>query len=457
MADKPRVRLKPVLTREIATTRDGRDITRGYVSSQNYLWPQDELLQTVGGGFGGSSAYAGYKLYEDLLQDDRVYSTLQQRRSALVARDTEVIPGGTRRQDKKAAEAIEEMLEHIRWDTVSEKMHYGVHYGYSVAECLWVRDGAMVMLDQARVRNRRRFVFDLDYKPLLVTNEKPMGEELPERKFWHFATGADNDDEPYGRGLGYYLYWPVWFKKNQIKFWLTALDKFGSPTALGKYGKGTTEPERRALLAAAQAVHNDSSVIIPEGMMLELLEAKRSGTIDYDAFHERMQEVITMIVLSQTMTSEDGSSQSQAVVHMEVRKELVQADADLVCDSFNRGPVTWLTEWNFPGAEIPRVRRVMDEPPDTNKLAERDQNIRKIGYRPTKRYMEDSYNIELEEAPMPPPPGEGPPAPEDGVDLAEGDSPIQDAMNVWIEEARGNVGPKFDAWAAAARSRLDEA
>ncbi|MXW30301.1 MAG: DUF935 family protein, partial [Chloroflexi bacterium] len=436
----------------------GRDVTRGYVSSQNYLWPQDELLRTVGGGFGGGGAYAGYKLYEDLLQDDRVFSTLQQRRSALIARETEVVPGGESRQDKAAADAVAEMLEHVRWDTVTERMHYGVHYGYSVAECLWARDGSHWALDRIAVRNRRRFVFDVDYRPLLVTSESPMGEELPDRKFWTFATGADNDDEPYGRGLGYYLYWPVWFKKNQMKFWLTALDKFGSPTVKGTWGKGATPAERAALLRAARAVHNDSAIVIPEGMMLELLEAKRSGSIDYEAFHQRMQEIITMVVLSQTMTSEDGSSQSQAEVHMEVRKELVRADAHLICDSFNRGPVTWLTEWNFPGAAIPKVRRVMDDPPDTSALAQRDHRIRQMGYRPTKEYVERVYGIEVEEAPMPAPqPGGGEPEPDDGADLAEGDGPVRDAMNAWEEEARGTVGPKVDAWAAQARSRLGQA
>ena len=165
-----------------------------------------------------------------------------------------------------------------------------------------------------------------------------------------------------------------------------------------------------------------------------------------------------MVVLSQTMTSEDGSSQSQAEVHMEVRKELVRADAHLICDSFNRGPVTWLTEWNFPGAAIPKVRRVMDDPPDTSALAQRDHRIRQMGYRPTKAYVERVYGIEVEDAPMPAPqPGGGEPDPNEGADLAEGDGPIRDAMNAWVEEARGTVGPKVDAWAAQARSRLGQA
>ncbi len=96
---------EPVLDREVATTRDVRDITRGYVSGTHYLWPQDELLRTLGAG------RSGYRLYEEMLQDDRVYAALAQRRAAVVARETEVVPGGDSAADKAAAEFVDELLE----------------------------------------------------------------------------------------------------------------------------------------------------------------------------------------------------------------------------------------------------------------------------------------------------------------------------------------------------------
>ena len=424
-----------VLDREIATTADGRDVTRGYVSSTYHLWPQDELLRTLGGGYGG---HAGYRLYEELLQDDRVYAALAQRRSAVVARETEVVPGGTSQGDKDAAKFIEDVLEHIRWDTLTERMHYGIHYGFSVAECLWTMEDNRVIPERIAVRNRRRFVFGTDYQPRLITYSDPQGEELPPRKFWHFATGTDNDDEPYGRGLGYYLYWPVWFKKNQVAFWLAALERFGTPTTVGKHHKNATPRERQTLLEAVRAVHRDNGVVIPEDMMIELLQTARSGTLDYDAFHNRMQDIITMVILSQTMTSEDGSSLSQAKVHMEVRKELVEADANLICDSFNRQVVRWLTEWNFPeGTKPPRVQRVMDEPPDTNQLSERDYRLFQMGWRPTREYIEAAYNVDVEEKAVSAPPANGMPPgeEEEGDEFAEIDDPVERALEALIEAA----------------------
>ena len=341
------------------------------------------------------------------------------------------------------------MLHRVRWDTVTNMMLYGVFYGYSVAEMMWARDGRHIAVDAIRVRNRRRFVFDMEFRPLLLTVNQAWGSRLPERKFWHFATGADNDDEPYGRGLGYYLYWPVWFKKNHVRFWLTYNEKYATPTPVGKYPKSATIDERGRLLRALRSLQTDTGIAIPEGMLIELLEANRSGGGDnYNTFYNSMQDAITTVVVSQTMTTSDGSSLAQAEVHMEVRGEVFESDADLVDDSFNRGPARWLTEWNYPGAAPPRVRRIMENPAALKALAERDKLIVAMGHRLTVDYVEETYQVELdrEAAPMPAPPTE--------AELAEDED---DPVDVLRENLREVVGPRIDRWIDVVREQLENA
>ena len=424
---------RPEIGTEIATIRDGRDVTRGYVSDWSYLQPQDKILRYQGG--------VAYELYEEILQDDRVHATLSQRRSAVTSRDTEVIAGGKMRRDKMAADFITQVLDHVKWDTVTDLMLYGVFYGYSVAEALWMRDGAQVAIDRLMVRNRRRFVFDPDKKLKLLTTDNPNGEALPDVKFWTFATGADNDDEPYGRGLASKVYWPWWFKRNQVKFWLVLLEKFGTPTVLGRYRRNATPEERQNLRRVVESVIGAAAVNMPEDMLIELLEATRSGTVDYESFYDAMQTAITTVILSETMTTQDGSSLAQAQVHMEVRKELVEADADLVCDSFNRTIVRWLTAWNFPGAVPPRVTRRMEDPAALKALADRDKVIVDMGHKLTREYVERTYGVEVAEksptpAPAPPPPSGDPAFAENDEDapgvltdrLAEGAQPLIDEL-----------------------------
>ena len=373
---------RPVIG-EIASIARGRDITRGYIDSLFFLEPQDRVLLEQGGG--------NYELYEELLRDEQIKLTLEQRRLAVSSREWEVIPGDNRRISQKAAAHLRELLNYVDWDGVTEKMLYGRYYGFAVAECLWAKDGTTITVEAIKVKKQRRFRFNPASKLLLLTHTNPTGEELPLWKFWHFCCGADNDDEPHGLGLAHWLYWPVLFKRGGIRLWLTFLDKFASPTALGRYRPGASTADQAKLLASLGAIQTEAGIILPEGMAVELLEAARSGTADYDTLYTRMNQAIAKVVLGQLMTSEAVGGQYKAEVQMDVRQDLVKADADLVCGSFNRGPARWLTDWNYPGAAYPQVWRRIEDEPDLKPQAERDSLIVSWGYEPTEEYVQANY------------------------------------------------------------------
>jgi phage gp29-like protein len=63
-------------------------------------------------------------------------------------------------------------------------------------------------------------------------------------------------------------------------------------------------------------------MMVPEGMMVELIEASRSGTADYSGFADHLDSAIAKVILSQTMTTDNGSSRSQAEVHSGVKLEV---------------------------------------------------------------------------------------------------------------------------------------
>ncbi|MGK7925374.1 MAG: DUF935 family protein, partial [Spirulina sp.] len=372
---------------EIATISGGRDITRGF--TYGLLEPQDRILWLEGHG--------NYEIYEDIHRDDQVFSTFQQRRLAVTSREWDVEPGGRRAIDRKAADFIKEVCDHIGFDNLTEKMLFGRFYGWKVAECIWARDGRNVYPEAIKVKSNRRFKFWEDGSLRLLTTQQPLGEVLPERKFWVFSCGGDHDDEPYGLGLAHYLYWLVFYKRNDLSFWSIFLEKFGQPTALGRYPTAATTQEQGKLLQALQAIQVDSGIILPEGMLIDFLEASRSGTADYSTFYDVLNKGISKIVLGQTMTTDDGSSRSQAEVHNGVKKEIVKADADLTCESFNDQIVRWLTDWNYPGAAYARVWRNLEDSEDLNKRAERENIIKSWGFKPKLSYVIETYGGEWEE------------------------------------------------------------
>ena len=110
---------RPTQDREIASTADGIDITRGY--SGPLLMPADKVLRNRGGG--------DLSIYEQVLSEPQVASTFLQRRRAVTKAEWRVDPASARRADKQAAEFVRQQLERIGLDARTDRMLYGVFYG----------------------------------------------------------------------------------------------------------------------------------------------------------------------------------------------------------------------------------------------------------------------------------------------------------------------------------------
>ena len=375
-----RLSLPPELAQPIATTGDGRDITRAWVGELEE--PRDPRLL----------AAADWGVYDRVLLDDQVKSCLEQRRRAVVSREWDVLPGDD--GDPKAIQAgdrFKAMVERVGWDRVTDKMLYAPFFGYAVAELMWeVRDGQIGWSD-IRVRHARRFRYDRDGALRLLTTANRRGEIVPPRKFWVVTAGGTDDDTPYGRGLAEWLYWPTLFKRNGVRFWNIFLDKFSVPTALGTYPRGTSKDDIAKMLAALQAIATDSGIALPEGMAVQLLQLAQSGA-DFEKIARYMDGAIAKVILSQTMTTDDGSSRAQGEVHAGVKMEVVKADADLLSDSFNAGPARWWTDLNY-GADVasPRLIRIVEEEDDLEHAAGTDEALARLGWIRTDDSFQDRY------------------------------------------------------------------
>lgn len=387
MAAKSTVKPEPALLGEIATTRDGRDITQPWVRGLREA--RDPKLSTA----------IDWGAYDIVLNDDQVFSTMQQRIGSVVSRNWSVIPGNEDDPRSVAAAArFDQTLQALPWDRITRKMLMASFYGYSVAELMWgVKDGLFDIVG-IKVRHARRFRYDEENCLRMLLPGNMQGEIMPARKFWVHAVGAPDDDQPYGLGLAHWLYWPTLFKRNGIRFWNIFLDKFGTPTAMGKYPQNATPDQVNKLLAALSAIATDSGFAIPSEMAVELLSAARSGVADFHQLCTYMDSAIAKVVLSQTMTTDNGSSRSQAQVHSGVKMEVTATDADDLTESFTNGPggeggpARWWTDFNY-GADVaaPIVRRHVEEEEDTKTTADTDKILSETGWVRTEESFRDTY------------------------------------------------------------------
>lgn len=138
--------------------------------------------------------------------------------------------------------------------------------------------------------------------------------------------GIDYTEEPFSnwcipvgkkRDLGLFLKITplVIWKKNALGAWAEFIEKFGSPIRIGKTDSTDLESVNnmegmlKNMGIAAWGLFKTDDVI-------ELVESKHTDAFQvFDKMIERCNSEIAKIILGQTMTTDNGSSKSQAEVH----------------------------------------------------------------------------------------------------------------------------------------------
>jgi len=395
-----RTERQPALTaehrREIASER--RDPTRGLYAGT--LSPQDATLAQRGG-------HQGVAIYDEVERDPHAYAVLMKRKLALISREWTVEPASEDRRDEAAAELVRDELSRIDFDGLTQHLLDATLKGYAVVEIIWAIREGRIGVGAVKPRDQSRFRFDAEHHPRLITWENMVaGERLPARKFIVHRFG-DKTGDPYGLGLGTRLFWLVFFKRQIQAQWLVHLEKFASPTAIGKYPPGMAKEEQDKLLASVTSIAQATGITVPTGTEVDFLEATRAGGDSYENALRYLDEQISECVLGETLSTNlrGGGSRAAAEVHQDIKEEVIDADADLVSATLRETLVSWLVAFNMPAANPPSVwRRQPSDEDATAKLrkanAEWLQLLDRIGYRPRhQETLDELMGIELERTP----------------------------------------------------------
>lgn len=370
---------KHPVTQEIASAATDVYMFQGWLPVMENL---DKVLMEEGHG--------DITMYDDIGRDPRVAASLRTRAKAVTGREWQVVPFSQETADIRVAEYVDKVFRNFPYDRARRPvLRGGVLKGFSVAEIMWDYSEGDTFITDMRYRHQRRFRFapNGDLHLLTLSNPYP-GENatidsdsgLPLRKFQVFTFG-DEVTTPYGNGLGQELFWPWWFKKNGIKYWMTFAEKFSSPTVVGEYPEGTDQAKQQTLLSAAASVHSNSAVVYPAGMSVKLLEAMRSGSVScYQELCNFMNDEMTIAILGQTATTSGtpgglGNTDEQ----QEVLENYLKDDGDSVCEAQNdrqNGVIPWLVDYQFPGnGRYPKMEIKSEDEEDSLTLAERDYNL----------------------------------------------------------------------------------
>lgn len=390
---------KPVLD-ELATVRKDIDLFAGWLTA---LPNPDKILR--------EQPARGIRIYQDMLRDSHIRSVVGTRRLAVLGKEWRIEAAEDSPADQNVRDLVEEAIQGIRgFERARRDLLDGIFKGFAVGEIMWSVVNGRVVPTEIRRRGQHRFVFDADGRLRLLTIQNMIdGEELPERKFLILQYDADPEN-PYGFGIGQSVYWPWWFKKHAIKFWVVFMDRFAQPLPVGKYPPGTDEKTQEALLDLLKAIQTDQAVKIPNTLDVSLLEAARTSTVGvYEPFIKLLNAEISKAVLGQTLTTQEGTTGSQALgrVQEDVRQDIVEADADLEDEVFRDQLIRWIVDFNFgPDVPAPWFITETEAEKDLIALSNRDKVLHSMGMRIPERYIYDTYAMpepQGDEPILPPP------------------------------------------------------
>lgn len=137
-------------------------------------------------------------------------------------------------------------------------------------------------------------------------------------------------------------------KKNMTTYWDVFGEIFGMPMRVGTT-TSQNPADRKQIEVMLEEMGAAGWAVFPEGTTVEIKESSRGDAYNvYDRRIDRANSEMSKGVLGQTMTIDNGSSQSQSETHLEVFENICAADARLIEYVVNDDLIPKMIRLGFP-------------------------------------------------------------------------------------------------------------
>ncbi|EHS3383812.1 DUF935 domain-containing protein [Escherichia coli] len=338
-------------------------------------------------------------LAEEMEERDLHYaSVLRTRKLTVAGIEPVVVAASDDDADVQLADAIRALMEAPQIPELMFDLLDGLGKGVAVCEILWnTRNNHWVPRDYEWVDPR----FLKAEKPTLrrfrlLTDDEPVdGVPLTPGKFIVHQPRLKSG-LPLRNGLARLVAVMYMLKSFTVRDWWAFAEKFGIPVTVGKYGPNATEEQIRVLIDAIASIASDAGCAIPQSMQLEMQEtaSRNNGGALFREMAEWCDAQISKAVLGQTMTTDNGSSRSQADVHNQVRMDIVRWDARQLANTLNEYLVRPYIEANYgPQAHYPRVVLRISEAEDLKALTDALVPLIDRGMRVQESELRDRFGL----------------------------------------------------------------
>lgn len=356
-----------------------------------YFLPSDQII-----------IRKGWSTYREMRHDDQVKATLAFKKVLVGGRKFEIKPKDQTDAAREIAEFVQENLKRINFAQIIREALSAFEFGFSFGEVVWEladyvappkpapkpaapKPGAppaigkpvpnpaappktkfaegvpqrALMLKDIKHRDPQSIEIKMDeHGNVLQFRQIAPGRliEIDPDKAWHWAHNKEFGNA-YGRSDLRAAYGAWWAKKFIVNFWNVFLERMGSPMMLMKYPQGAGDQLKDVLKQIMAGISTKTEVLVPEGVQVELIEAKRTGNGDYGAALEyadnRIARAMLMVGLL-GMGSVQGGRTADSQSRLQLRVLFKMADqigADLMW-SFTNQVIKPLVDMNFEHTQL---------------------------------------------------------------------------------------------------------
>ncbi len=389
-------------------------------------------------------------------RDPHYFSVLGTRKRVISGIRPRVEPASDSAEDRRIAEAVEQdIAEHDGFGDLVEDILDALGKGFSVVEIAWATTARRWKPREFIWRDPRFFHFDRETGRQLRMKDEGDPVNGVALEPWHFITHTARlkSGLPWRGGLARIVAFGWMCKAYTQKDWMAFIETYGLPLRLGRYGPEATPKDVETLFRAVANIGTDAAAVLPDSMRIDFEGHPASGddTI-FEGFARYVDEQVSKAVLGQTMTSDDGSSQSQAEVHDEVRHDIAASDARAVTSALNRDLIRAYVDLNFGQREAyPKLVIEVEEPEDRKAWVDGVDKLLKSGLKVKASDLRDRFGLSTPDdkdevvggapAPANPPPGVNRTALNRSADTDEIDDIAADLLEEWQPVMAELTGP----------------
>lgn len=162
--------------------------------------------------------------------------------------------------------------------------------------------------------------------------------EIPEEKIIEVHSFDGDNPNGFLNGCIDSLVLGYFFKSYSLKDWQVFIEKFASPTVIGKYST-LNQHDKNSLMLAIQNLKNSASAVIPDeaDIIFRGDENKGEGSAVFNSNIDFWNNEITIRVLGQNLTTSlnGNGSYAAAKVHNVVREDIIKSDLRLIENTMN--------------------------------------------------------------------------------------------------------------------------